>query len=78
MHLLRVLDLRRILMGLGLIGLLAVAGGCDGAGGGGESSVAPATPPPGKSTADQAKDRANSHPVGAAAAKKLGSGSVPK
>jgi hypothetical protein len=54
----RVFHRTRILMGLGLLGMVALTVGCDGGGGEGVSNVTPATPPPGQSGADQAKARA--------------------
>ncbi len=49
MQLSRVVSQGRMLPILALLGSLAFAGGCSG-GNAGESNVAPATPPPGKST----------------------------
>jgi hypothetical protein len=71
MQFLRFVHRTRILMGLGLLGLLAFSVGCDG-GSGGVSNVTPATPPSGQSGADQAALRKDSNPIGNAAAKKLG------
>jgi hypothetical protein len=47
MRIVRVLHENRKLVAVGLLGLLALTTGCDGSGG--ESNVAPATPPPGAS-----------------------------
>ena len=47
MQIVRVLHENRKLVAVGLLGLLAWTSGCDGSGG--ESNVAPATPPPGAS-----------------------------
>jgi hypothetical protein len=49
MQISRVISQGRMLPILALLGSLAFAAGCDG-GNAGESNVAPATPPPGKST----------------------------
>ena len=54
-------------MGMGLLGLLVFMVGCDSGGTEGTSNVAPATPPPGRSGADQAKARTGAYPGGAAA-----------
>jgi len=69
MRTVRVLERRQVLLSFGLLGILGFSGGCD-SGGGGESNVAPATPPPGQSGEDQAKARAGSMPAGKQAAKK--------
>lgn len=47
MRIVRVLHENRKLVAVGLLGLLALTTGCNGSGG--ESNVAPATPPPGAS-----------------------------
>ena len=75
MQFLRAFLRARILMGLGVLGLLAFTVGCDG-GTEGVSNVTPLTPPPGKSAADQAAARKDAYPAGTAAAKKLGSQST--
>jgi hypothetical protein len=68
----RVFHQMRILMGVGLFGLIVLVAGCDGGGADGTSSVAPATPPPGKSAADQAAARAAANTApGKNAAKKV-------
>jgi len=56
----RVFHRTRILMGVGLVGLVVFSVGCDSGGGGGVSNVTPETPPPGRSAADQAAARAGS------------------
>ncbi len=67
----RVFHRTRTLMGLGLVGLVVFSVGCD-SGGGGVSNVAPETPPPGKSAADQAAARAGAYaPPGKVAPKKV-------
>jgi len=60
----RVLHRTRILLGLGLFGLLAFTVGCDSGGGGGESAVTPSMPPPGRSAKEQMEARAKSYPTG--------------
>ena len=60
MRLERVVVRNRLLLSLGLLGMFAMAAGCDGSGGGGESNVAPATPPPGQSAKDQMELRSKS------------------
>ena len=54
-------------MSVGLLGLLVFTVGCDGGGTESTSNVTPATPPPGRSAADQAAARAGAYPAGAAA-----------
>jgi hypothetical protein len=66
----RVIDRARIALGVGSLGILLFVVGCDGAGDGGASSVAPPTPPPGQSGADQAAARAKAYPTGKVAAPK--------
>ena len=50
MHIRRGLGRARILAILPLVGSLAFVWGCDSGNGGGESNLAPPTPPPGQST----------------------------
>jgi hypothetical protein len=45
----------RILRRVSLIGMFLFSGGCDGSGGGGESNLTPATPPPGQSAKELAE-----------------------
>jgi hypothetical protein len=71
MQFLRIFGHARVLIGFGLLGLLAFAIGCDSGGDAGVSNVTPTTPPPGQSGKDQAAARAKSYPTGAAA-KQLG------
>jgi hypothetical protein len=52
MGIMRVFHTNRPLFAAALIGVLACAGGC-GSGTEGESTVAPPTPPPGRSAADR-------------------------
>jgi hypothetical protein len=53
MRIVRVLSANRMLLAAGLIGVVALAGGCDSGGNVGESNAAPPTPPPGLSSADR-------------------------
>jgi hypothetical protein len=69
MRLSQVSDVKRIVMGLALFALLALTVGCDSGGGGGESAVAPSTPPAGRSGKDQAAARENAYKAPSAAGK---------
>jgi hypothetical protein len=55
MPIVRLVHRSRKLLALGLIGAVAFLSGCDSGGNPGESNVAPATPPPGKSGEDMKK-----------------------
>jgi len=57
-------------IGVGLLGLVTLVVGCDGAGDGGTSTVAPPTPPPGQSAAEQGAARAKAYTKGKVAAPK--------
>jgi hypothetical protein len=66
MPIVRIVHRSRKLLVLGLIGAVTFIGGCDSGGNVGESTVAPATPPPGKSGADMknAMEKAGLSPGG--------------
>jgi hypothetical protein len=66
----RVFDRAKMGMGVGLLGLLVFMAGCGDGVTEGTSNVTPATPPPGRSAADQATARGGAYPAGGAATKK--------
>jgi hypothetical protein len=68
MRIVRLVHQSRKLLAFGLIiGMLAFAYGCDGGGTTGESNVAPATPPPGRSGEDMKKAMEGSYGADATA-----------